>query len=177
MDTTLKMATFPRHGHLVMGFFPSILELFKRNEIYPLQEEHILAFRGKKFSGDETLIDVTTIDNKNYYSEHVIDLLDFVQPDFLFFKENSYLQNLNGLRTIGVPDLVVEVWSANNDEYEKSFKRRLYSSSPMCEHWYLSQTDNLIECYLGSQKLQNQHLSIPLVTQKGIVFDLTYLAL
>ena len=177
MDSTTKMATFPRHGHLVTAFFPNILQLFKNKQVYYLQEEQILAFKGKKYSGEETLVDPTEIPNLDAYIEQAVDLLDFVQPDFLFFKKNKFAQTINTLKTIGVPDLVVEVWSASNDEHEREMKFRLYSSRENCEHWYLTQTSNEIACYMGKKKLPNQYLTEVLRTQDGIEFDLRYLAI
>jgi len=171
MDNTLRMATFPRHGHLVMSFLPNIWDMFRNKEIYPLQEENILSFKGKKFSREERLIDVNKELISDDFIKFGIDSLDFVQPYFLFFKDNKFV------RTIGVPDLIVEVWSINNEDIEISFKKRLYSSSPMCEHWYLTQTSNIVDCYKGTCKLPTQSIENILVTQKGITFDLRHLSL
>ena len=177
MDSTTKMATFPRHGHLVTAFFPNILHLFKDKLVYYLQEEQILAFKGKKYSGEETLINPSEIHGLETYVEQVVDLLDYVQPDFLFFKNNKFAQTKNTLKTIGIPDLVVEVWSASNDEHEREMKFRLYSSRESCEHWYLTQTSNDVVCYMGKQKLPTQNLNEVLKTQDGITFDLRYMAM
>ena len=177
MDLSTKMATYPRHTHLVSAFLPNILEMFKQQKIYFLKEENILAFQGKKYSGEERLINPSTVENIDEFIEFGIDTLDFVQPDFLFFRRNKFIQSKNGLRTIGIPDLVVEVWSINNDYSEKEMKFNLYSSSNLCEHWYLTQNSNLVECYLGKQKLNEQSLERELKTLDNIKFDLTYLAL
>ena len=177
MDLSTKMATFPRHGHLVMGFFPNILELFKNNEVYPLQEEQILVYKGKRYSGEESLIDVEKIVDMQKFRGIAIEELGTIQPDFLFFKDNAYVQSLNTLKTAGVPDLVVEVWSESNDLEEREFKYRVYSSSGKCEHWYLTQNSNEVECWLGKEKLKTQTLKRILKTSKGVEFDLMYLAL
>ena len=177
MDMTLKMATFPRHGHLVTGFCPYIIDLFKMGKLYYLSEEQLLAFRGKKFSGEEELINANEdVFNEKFVSEG-IDLLDCVQPDFLFFMKNKFIQTKNTLRTIGVPDLVVEVWSAGNEFPEREMKFRLYSSSPLCEHWYLEQDSNDVQVFKGFNKLGAQNLKNILITTDGIEFDLRYLAL
>ena len=179
MDNTPNAVTFPRHGHLVTGFFPNVWEMFKKKELYHLQEEQILAFNGKKYSGEEQLIDITLLDeiDKTRLVRSGIDTLDFVQPDFLYFKNNVFLQSTNLLRTIGVPDLIIEVWSDNNYEHERDMKFRLYSSSPKCEHWYLSQDSNIVQCYIGRQELIPQSLKNILVTLDNIAFDLRHLAL
>ena len=57
MDNLLRMATYPRHNYLASSFFSDIFHLFKQKKIYPLQENCYLAFFGKKYSGDEKLVD------------------------------------------------------------------------------------------------------------------------
>ena len=177
MDSTIKMAAYPRHSHIVMSLFPNVLDLFKQKRLYPLQEENILVFRGKKYSGEEELIDVEQLGNICEFLEFGVDLLDYVQPDFLFFMNNSFLQTRTQLKTIGVPDLVIEVWSAGNEQIEREMKFRVYSSNEKCEHWYIEQNFNTVECYLGKQKLKNQSLEEIMTTQHGIEFDLRHLAL
>ena len=172
MDNLLCMGTFPRHGHITGSFFGEIYNLFKKREIYPLQENNYLAFWNKKYSGDEKLIDPLEIDDID-----ILEELDVVQPDFMFFKENTYIQNHSTLRTAGIPDLVVEIWSKANTKPEKDMKFRLYSSSESCEHWYLTQNSNIVKCWKGLRRLDNQTLEKPLKTTGGIVFDLTHLAL
>ena len=176
MDTTTKMATYPRHGHLVTAFFPNVVDLFKRKELYHLQEEQILVFRGKKYSGEETLVDVDNLENKEVFITDVIDTLDFIQPDFLFFKKNKFLQSHNTLKTAGTPDLVVEVWSANNEQAEREMKYRVYSSSDKTEHWYLEQDSNIVQCFVGKEELRPQSLKEVLFTLDKIQFDLRHLA-
>ena len=176
-DTTLKMATFPRHGHLVMSFLPYVFDLFRQKKLYPLQEEHVLVFRNKKYSGEECLIDATFLEDKNHFVTKVIDLLDFVQPDFLYFKNNSFVQSRNTLRTAGCPDFILEVWSDLNESYEKEMKHRVYSSSPKTEHWYIHQDSNIVECWLGNNQLPTQTLLAPLYMQDNTYFDLRHLAL
>ena len=177
MDLSTRMATFPRHGHLVMSFLPNIWELFRNKTVYPLQEEQILVFKGKKYSGEEVLVDVDELEDKTKFVTKIIDMLGYVQPDFLFFKENTFIQSTSTLKTAGVPDLVVEVWSDTNDPIERDFKFRIYSSNDKCEHWYLEQDSNIVQCYLGTLGLPTQNLTDILKTTRGIEFDLRHLAL
>ena len=177
MDLSLRMATFPRHGHLVTAFFPNVWELFKQKKLYHLQEEQILVYKGKKYSGEEALVDVDKLEDESRFVNNIIDALGYIQPDFLFFKENSFVQSHNTLKTAGVPDLVVEVWSDTNEDIERDFKFRIYSSSEKCEHWYLEQDSNMVQCYLGDKELEVQNLNNVLETTKGIKFDLRHLAL
>ena len=172
----LEMGTLPRHNHLASSFFLSIGELFKRKEVYPLQENCMLCFAGRSYSGEESLICVEEIDNIDFFRYEVIARLDFVQPDFLLFHKNRYIQNASTSKTAGVPDLVVEIWSDSNSDEEKKFKQRLYSSSSKCEHWYLTQDSNTVERYKGINALPSQDLSHILRTTGGLEFDLTHLA-
>ena len=76
MDNLLRMGTYPRHNHLASSFFSDVFHLFKKKLVYPLQENCYLVLHGKKYSGDERLVD----------ADHVTDLdlleeLDVIQPD------------------------------------------------------------------------------------------------
>ena len=172
MDNLLRMGTYPRHNHLASSFFSDIFHLFKKKIVYPLQENCYLAFHGKKYSGDERLIDASEILDLDLLEE-----LDVIQPDFLVFKDNPFIQSKSTFKTAGIPDLVVEIWSKSNDRLEKEMKFRIYSSSDLCEHWYLTQDSNDVECYIGKKKLPNQTISAKLITRSGLEFDLTHLAL
>jgi Uma2 family endonuclease len=95
----------------------------------------------------------------------------------MLFKDNPYLKNNKGLRTAGQPDLIIEVWSEGNTDRDKNFKKDLYSSSPITEHWYIEQDSNDVTCYFGTDRIKNQHLSDILVTRGGLQFDLRYLTI
>ena len=179
IDLSLQLMTTVRHNRLIMNLFPNILDLFKRGEIYPFQEQCGLVLFGTKFAGDETLVDVSLLPecDRARLLKSGIDELQYVQPDFLYFKQNKFLQNYSATRIAGVPDLVIEVWSNSNYEYEREMKFRLYSSSPKCEHWYLSQDSNDVQCYVGRQELPRQSLCNTLVTLDALTFDLRHLAL
>ena len=173
-DLILDMGTLARHNHLVSSFFPSILSLFKKKELYPLQETCELAYIGNAWCDDPKLIDVN---ETSLYDDDTINRLSVVQPDFLFFQKNKFVQNTSTSRTLGVPDLVIEVWSLNNSLRERNFKQCLYSSSKLCEHWYLTQDSNKVECWLGDEKLKAQYLTDILQTVNGICFDLQHMAI
>ena len=97
--------------------------------------------------------------------------------DFLVFQHNEFLQDANKLKTAGVPDLIVEVWSPFNKPHEREMKFRLYSSHSDCEHWYIEQNNNLVKCFKGKHNLPNQYLSKILKTTTGLTFDLTHMSL
>jgi hypothetical protein len=171
------MSTTPRHNHLTISLTSCIFELFKKKEVYPLQEECALVFYGKRMSGEEELIDPKTIESIEEFKSYAVHELDFVQPDFLLFQHNEFIQDTHKLKTAGIPDLIVEVWSHSNKKIERDMKFRLYSSSNKCEHWYIEQNNNLVTCFRGKQQLKNQYLSRTLITTTGLEFDLTHLAL
>ena len=54
-------------------------------------------------------------------------------------------------------------------------KHRLYSTGK--EHWYLTQDNNIVECWLGNKQIENQSLTEILKTTQGLEFDLRYLSL
>ena len=172
-----EMATTTRHNHLIASFMLDIGPLFKKKELFPLQENCALVFYGRKMSGEETLIDPDYLENKDEFISYSIHEHDFVQPDFLLFHRNRYIQDVHKLKTAGIPDLVVEVWSKYNKSEERDMKFRLYSSSDNCEHWYIEQDSNSILCYRGKQRMEDQNLADALVTTSGLRFDLSHMAL
>ena len=103
--------------------------------------------------------------------------LEKVQPDLAFFDKNKYVINKRETKVAGRPDLIVEVWSDGNTEAHKDYKKYLYSTSPITEHWYIEQDSNKVKCYMGNEQLPDQYLTNILKTQNGIEFDLRYLAI
>jgi Uma2 family endonuclease len=95
----------------------------------------------------------------------------------MIFKSNLYVENKRQTRTAGQPDLIVEVWSDGNQESERDFKKYLYSTSPLTEHWYIEQHSNEVECYIGKNRIGGQSLKEILVTRSGLKFDLRYLSI
>lgn len=171
-DQLLRMGTLPRHNHLVSTFFGNIFSLFQKKELYPLQENCYLVLYGKKYSNDERLVDPNTLSDIS-----ILEELDVIQPDFLLFQHNPYVQSPSTMRTAGIPDLVVEVWSKSNDSLERDMKFRIYASHPGCEHWYVEQDSNVVKCFKGKDPLPDQNLKDMLRTTTGLEFDLTHLAL
>ena len=73
-------------------------------------------------------------------------------------------------------ELVIEIWSKGNDQLHREIRKKLYSTSPIVEHWYMSQNSNEVECYYGKDRLESQNLKNILITRDAIEFDLRYLA-
>ena len=179
MDYSLinEMSTSTRHNHLIASLLGRIFPLFITKEVHPLQENAALVFYGEKFDGFEELVNISGIYNIEEFISGEIYTLNFVQPDFLLFHKNEFIQDRKNIRTAGIPDLVVEIWSEGNKLPERERKFRIYSSSDMCEHWYIEQDSNLVKCYKGKKQLDNQFLTNTLITTTGLEFDLRHMAL
>jgi hypothetical protein len=68
------------------------------------------------------------------------------------------------------------VWSDGNTKSDRIFLQNLYAASDITEFWQLEQDSNTVKCSMGAIKLPDQSLTNILKTQKGLVFDLRYLA-
>ena len=178
MDIYYPMATTGRHNDIAMSLTGSIFDLKRKREVRAYQEQCALVYYGSmKIKNDFYLVDTTDLDDIDDFIENVILELDYVQPDFILFKNNPYIENKKRTRIAGQPDLVVEVWSRNNKKNERAFLQNLYATSAVTEHWYIEQDSNEVICYLGKERLENQCLTKVLVTRGGLEFDLRYLAL
>jgi len=143
--------------------------------IQTYQEEAALVHYGhrRKNIEDLGLVDLVYLENVE-----LINHLNYIQPDFMLFQHNEYLWNDKTTRLAGCPDLVVEVWSEGETRLEKDVKFQIYcNSNDKTEHWYIEQDSNIIGCYLGENKLDEQSLTSPLKTIHGLEFDLTHLSL
>ena len=178
MGIIMPMPTTIRHNKITMTISSAVINLLRKNEVHALQEECALVHWGcQKEAKFISLIDIKEIEDISDFTKITINELDYVQPDFVLFKNNSYLCNERETRTAGCPDLIVEVWSESNSKAEREFKLDLYSSSPITEHWYIEQDANEVICHFGGNKIENQSLTDILVTRDGLKFDLRYLAI
>ena len=178
MSVYMPMSATGRHSRILITISAAIVEFLRKKEAYAVQEECALVHWGYKGKPDfKALVKICDIDDAESFIETTINELDYVQPDFLLFKNNPYLHNANETKIAGCPDLIVEVWSKGNIKAERDFKLDLYSSSSITEHWYIEQDSNEVICYFGGNKLDNQYLTDMLVTRNGLNFDLRYLAI
>ena len=177
----MPMATTDRHNKLTSSLFGEIYDLFKKKEAHALQSDCALVHWGQRDRNEWTsLIDVKDTDNIDDVEEFLqatIIELDYVMPDFMLFKNNSYLRNERGTRTAGQPDLIVEIWSRSNKEIDRNFLRQLYATSDVTEFWQIEQNSNIVKCSIGVTKLPEQSLTNILKTQKGLEFDLRHCAI
>jgi len=176
MDIFMPMSTTARHNKISGTFFSRIVDLLERKEVHALHEECSLVYWGRKMGANCSLVNISEIENLDQFKDSVIEDLYYVQPDFMLFKNNSYVENKRQTRTAGCPDLVVEIWSDGNTKNDRAFLQNLYATSTITEHWYIEQDSNEVICYLGGNRLENQYLTNVLVTRNGLEFDLRYLA-
>jgi Uma2 family endonuclease len=154
------------------------LGFFLKKELRHFSESVSLVYHGnKKSPANCELIDLSGVDNIKVFQE-VMNDLEFIVPDYMYFKKgNDYLLNKKETKLAGYPNLVVEVWSESNTSLDRQFKKYLYSTSPITEHWYIEQDSNVVECYYGQERIEDKNLADILVSRDGIEFDLRYLKL
>ena len=178
MDVYMPMSTTARHNRISMTFSGTVLDLLRRNEVYALSEECSLVYWGKKTEpANISLVNILEIEDITQFTESIIEDLYYVQPDFMLFKHNPYVENKRQTRTAGCPDLIVEIWSEGNTKNDRAFLQNLYATSNITEHWYIDQDSNDVTCYFGRNRIENQSLTNILVTRSELNFDLRYLAI
>ena len=178
MDMYMPMSTTTRHNKITTTLISSVIDLLRKKEAHALSEECSLVYWGKNTEPTSVkLVNINEIEDMQKFTEIIIEDLYYVQPDIMIFKSNPYVENKRQTKTAGQPDLIVEVWSEGNLNSEKDFKKYLYSTSAITEHWYIEQDSNEVTCYLGRDRIEDQSLSDILVTRNELKFDLRYLAI
>ncbi|MCL2814805.1 MAG: Uma2 family endonuclease [Oscillospiraceae bacterium] len=178
MDNLVQMSTTGRHNMILQSFIGTIYDLIRKKEVFARQEQYSIVYWGskKKPSSSVSLVKIEDVEDVGKFINNTIYELDYVQPDFVLFKDNKYLTDSRDLRTAGQPDLIVEVWSGSNTKTDRDFLGDLYSTSKITEFWQIEQDSNTVKCSMGTIKLPEQSLVNVLKTQKGLEFDLRYLA-
>jgi len=173
----MPMSTTVRHNRITQTLVGRLLNEIENNKLHALSEECSLVHWGKISEPSSIgLVDVKKIEDLERFKETTIEDLYYVQPDLMVFKSNPYVENKRQTKTAGQPDLIVEVWSDGNSREDRDFKKYLYSTSGITEHWYIEQDSNEVICYIGRDRIANQSLADILVTRNGLKFDLRYLA-
>ena len=173
----MEMSTKLRHNKIACGFTVRAFPIVEQGAS-SMQEECSLVYWGKKGEPDFLkLVDLSEVKDINKFRKTTMNALYCVQPDFVLFHKNKYIENTESTRVAGLPDLIVEIWSDGNSNEEKLFKRSLYSTSDCTEHWYIEQDSNEVICYFGENKIESQFLSNVLITRGGLKFDLRYLVI
>ena len=179
MDIYMPMSTTRRHNKILNEFVSRRENLSKAENIDIFTSDCALAYWGERKNKTDNfeLVDINKIDDLEYFKKRTLNQLEYVQPDFMLFEKNKQITNEFETITAGFPDLVIEIWSDSNSKAEKEFKFNLYASGLTCEHWYITQDSNKIECFLGENRLKEQNLTEILVTNDGIKFDLRRIAI
>ncbi|MCL2016288.1 MAG: Uma2 family endonuclease [Defluviitaleaceae bacterium] len=169
----LSLAVNDRHRELTGALNEEIYLALNTKRPYLKKEDLSLAYWGERANPTSSKLLPVDCD----ISEKGIEELSTIVPDIALFSKNPYKLGANNVNVIGYPDLVIEVWSTGNGKNEKLFKQHLYSTSPITEHWYLTQTSNRIECWIGAERQKNKSLKKVLTTVNGLTLDLRDLAL
>jgi len=179
MDMIMPMSTTRRHNKIINEFVRKISGVDNFDEIDMLTSECALAHWGSKRKSNEIccLVDIELLENIEHFKKSTINHLEYVQPDFILFRNNRFVANEFETITAGCPDLIIEIWSEGNSNIEKRFKFDLYSSGAKTEHWYIEQGLNKVTCFYGTEKLPEQSLLNILGTSNGIKFDLRKMAI
>ena len=68
---------------------------------------------------------------------------DVVQPDIVVILTNNNIVTTTKLK--GVPDLVIEILSPSNREYDRDLKRRLYEQHAVPEYWIVDPENQTVQ--------------------------------
>lgn len=173
--TIFDMANTRRHIDLLRKIGDECVYLRKKYKMQTYQENAALVYLGHRVKDISAL---SLIDIDNFDTSLCIDNLNYVQPDFIIFKNNKYLWNNQETRLAGCPDLIIEIWSDSDYPVDRDVKYRIYSNSNnKTEHWYINQYENEVQCFSGTHELVTQSLKAILTTQDGLEFDLTEFSL
>jgi Uma2 family endonuclease len=75
-------------------------------------------------------------------SEH-----DMVEPDLIYFSNDSKRRQLNEKRLVGPPDLAVEVLSPSTRRLDETRKLLLYESFCVAEYWLIDPDEEAVRVY------------------------------
>ena len=177
MDNIFEMGATKRHGQTIGAFFSEVWERVKAKELLVIADSCGLVYYGNKQKCPANCELIMDIADEILFKNSIINDLGAVTPDFMVFQKNSYIMNNKETRIAGCPDLIVEVWSEDNSDKDRAFKKYLYATSPTTEHWYIEQDSNVVECWYGQERIENKNLENILISRNGIKFDLRYLKL
>jgi len=164
------MGTTRRHSQILSKFDAIFVEQDLRNEIFSAREQIALVKNKGK------LIDVGNLDKtQQTVVYNSMNQLKITYPDFMIFKKNPFIINLNMTRLAGIPDLIVEVWSPFNTPGEKEEKRQLYITDKS-EFWEIDQNSIKFICWKADGTSYEQYLDRPVLTPWEEALDLSSLA-
>lgn len=122
------------------------------------------------------LIDVSELsDVKRQKLRKIMNRMKYINPDFMFLKNNPVIINKIETRYAGIPDLIIEVWSDKSSNDEKLYKRKLYCTNKS-EFWEIEENSPKVICWDKDGKKYEQFMDKPLITPWGETFDLVDLS-
>ena len=68
---------------------------------------------------------------------------DVVQPDIVVVLQENQIITTTKLK--GIPDLVIEILSPSNREYDQELKKRLYEQHAVPEYWIVDPENQMVE--------------------------------
>ena len=98
----------------------------------------------------------------------VLDKYNIVQPDHIFIsKENEKIITAKNIK--GTPDLIIEITSPNDPDYDKKTKFKLYERFKVPHYWIFDSEENRIYEYVLDRKKGKYKLRK--VWEKGETFN------
>ncbi len=101
---------------------------------------------------------------------------DIVQPDLVVVLEANRLA-ITPAKIKGIPDLVVEILSPGNPDYDRELKKQMYQRTGVPEYWIVDPEEHVIEQYVLAGKeyeLRDRHAkAIVPTTLPGVEVDLS----
>jgi len=165
------MPSTQRHSEILSYIDSKFVMRNVRRELRAIREQVALVYNHGK------LIDLASLDRFQVQKvEDSINFFKIVYPDYYVFKDNPYLTNLKKTRFVGIPDLIIEVWSEDNTEKEKEAKRHLFQTGKS-EFWELEQDSMMIRCWRKDGSSYQQFLDQPIKLPWGEESDWSLLAL
>ncbi|MCL1988317.1 MAG: Uma2 family endonuclease, partial [Firmicutes bacterium] len=144
-----EMSVTGRHSDILTNLLGELYVAGYKKSSHFFKEDRDLVYTGNLKDDTAELIDISKLTDVDYFKKKSITSLKYVQPDFILFKKNEYIENKKRTRTAGRPDLVVEVWSDDNTKQHRKEKQNLYASSPVTEFWQIEQDSNIVKRSLG----------------------------
>ena len=100
----------------------------------------------------------------------VLDKYNVVQPDHVFVsKENEKVITEKHIK--GVPDLIVEITSPNDPNYDKKTKFKLYEKFKVPHYWIFDAEEDKIYEYVFDKDKKKSKYKLRKIWEKGDVFN------